>query len=124
MFQLNAVEVANLRCQIGTSRTDAHGGRRYAPYAFTEQGIAMLSSVLRSQRAVQVNVAIMRAFLQLRTMLASHEELKRKIDEMEKRYDAKFQSVFATLRQMLETPVPSKKQIGFHATVAVREPRK
>lgn len=76
----------------------------------------MLSSALRSDRAVQVNIAIMRAFLQLRAMLASHEELRRKIDEMEKRYDAKFHAVFSTLRQMLKTPIPSKRQIGFHAS--------
>ena len=75
----------------------------------------MLSSVLRSKRAVQVNVAIMRAFLQLRAMLATHEDLRRKIDEMEKRYDSQFHAVFATLRQMLETPIPAKRQIGFHA---------
>ena len=75
----------------------------------------MLSSVLRSDRAVQVNVAIMRAFLQLRAMLATHEDLRRKIIEMEKRYDSKFHAVFATLRQMLETPISPKRQIGFHA---------
>ena len=85
------------------------------PYVFTEQGVAMLSSVLRSDRAVQVNIAIMRAFLRLRAMLATHEDLRRKIDEMEKRYDTKFQAVFATLRQMLETPIPQKRLIGFHA---------
>jgi len=91
-----------------------HGGRRYRPYAFTEHGYAMLSSVLHSDRAVQVNIAIMRAFLQLRAMLATHEDLRRKIAEMEKRYDSKFHAVFATLRQMLETPIPPKRQIGFH----------
>jgi len=84
----------------------------------------MLSSVLRSPRAVQVNIAIMRAFLQLRTMLATHGDLPRKIDEMEKRYDAKFQSVFATLRHMLETPVPSKNQIEFHAAATSRRVRR
>ena len=84
----------------------------------------MLSSVLRSHRAVQVNNAIMRAFLQLRTVLASHEELRRKIDEMEKRYDVKFQSGFAILGHMLETPVPSKNQIGFHAAVISRRVRR
>jgi len=84
----------------------------------------MLSSVLRSQRAIQVNIAIMRAFLQLRTMLVNHDELRRKIDEMEKRYDAKFQAVFATLRQMLETPVPPRNQLGFHAAVVRRRARK
>jgi len=117
MFQLRARELQILRCQIVTSsRGVSHGGRRYLPYAFTEHGVAMLSSVLRSDRAVQVNIAIMRAFLQLRSMLASHEDLRRKIDEMEERYDAKFHAVFATLRQMLEAPIPPKRQIGFHAT--------
>jgi hypothetical protein len=85
------------------------------PNAFTEHGVAMLSSVLQSGRAVQVNIAIMRAFLQLRSMLSTHEDLRRKILEMEKRYDGKFHAVFATLRQMLETPVPRKRQIGFHS---------
>lgn len=74
----------------------------------------MLSSILRSDRAVQVNIAIMRAFLQLRAMLTTHEDLRRKISELEKRYDSKFHAAFATLRQMLETPIPPKKQIGFH----------
>ena len=77
--------------------------------------MAMLSSVLRSSRAVQVNVAIMRTFVHLREMLATHEELRRKIDAMEKRYDARFQAVFETIRQMLVTPIPAKKPIGFHA---------
>jgi len=115
MFQLKPRELQFLRFQIGTSRRTNHGGRRYKPYAFTEHGVAMLSSVLHSDRAVQVNIAIMRAFLQLRAMLATHDDLRRKINEMEKRYDAKFHAVFATLRQMLETPLPSKGQIGFHA---------
>jgi aspartate oxidase len=75
----------------------------------------MLSSGLPSARPVQVNVAIMRTFVRLREMLATHEELRRKIDAMEKRYDARFQAVFATIRQMLETPVLPKKPIGFHA---------
>ena len=88
----------------------------HAAYVFTEQGVAMLSSVLRSQRAVQVNVAIMRTFVRLREMLATHEDLRRKIDAMEKRYDARFQAVFDTIPQMLETPNPMKKAIGFHAT--------
>ena len=103
-----------MRFQFGTSKL-GRGGRRFAPYAFTEQGIAMLSSVLRSARAVQVNVAIMRTFVRLREMLATHEELRRKIDVMEKRYDARFQAVFETIRQMLETPIPARKSIGFHA---------
>lgn len=77
----------------------------------------MLSSVLNSSRAVQVNIAIMRAFLQLRAMLGTQEDLKQKLLEMEKSYDAKFQAVFATLKQMLETPIPPKRQIGFHAKI-------
>ncbi len=115
MFQLKSKEAKNLRFQTGTSSFSVHGGRRYRPYAFTEHGVAMLSSVLHSDRAVQVNIAIMRAFLQLRAMLATHEDLRRKIAEMEKRYDSKFHAVFATLRQMLETPIPPKRQIGFHS---------
>ncbi len=114
MFQLSSKDLHSLRFQTGTSKT-GRGGRRFAPYAFTEQGVAMLSSVLRSARAVQVNVAIMRTFVRLREMLATHEELRRKIDVMEKRYDARFQAVFDTIRQMLETPIPAKKPIGFHA---------
>jgi len=114
MFQLSSKDLHGLRFQFGTSKT-GRGGRRFAPYAFTEQGVAMLSSVLRSARAVQVNVAIMRTFVRLREMLATHEELRRKIDVMEKRYDARFQAVFETIRQMLETPIPARKPIGFHA---------
>jgi hypothetical protein len=106
-------ELQSLGFQSGTSKR-GRGGRRYAPYAFTEQGVAMLSSVLRSSRAVHVNVAIMRTFVRLREMLATHEELRRKIDAMEKRYDARFQAVFETIRRMLETPIPEKKPIGFH----------
>jgi hypothetical protein len=114
MFQLKRKETQNLKSQIVISSWG--GARRAFPYAFTEQGIAMLSSVLRSERAVQVNIVIMRAFVQLRAMLATHEDLRRKIDQMEKRYDAKFHAVFATLRHMLATPIPGKRQIGFHAS--------
>jgi hypothetical protein len=115
MFRVTASELDSLIFQTGISKKKSRGGRRYLPFAFTEHGVAMLSSVLRSDRAVQVNVAIMRAFLQLRAMLATHEDLRRKIIEMEKRYDSKFHAVFATLRQMLETPISPKRQIGFHA---------
>jgi phage regulator Rha-like protein len=114
MFQLSNSESRTLRFRIGISKDTGRGGRRYAPYVFTEQGVAMLSSVLNSPRAVQVNIAIMRAFLQMRAMLATHEDLRRKISEMEKRYDSRFQAVFTTLKQMLETPVPTRRQIGFH----------
>ena len=113
MFRLSSREISGLRFQSGTSKNGA-GGRRYAPYAFTEQGVAMLSSVLRSQRAVQVNVAIMRTFVRLRELLATHEDLRRKIEVMEKKYDARFQAIFTTIKQMLETPIPPKRRIGFH----------
>jgi hypothetical protein len=111
MFQLSAEERKILQSQFVTS---TWGGARARPYAFTEQGVAMLSSVLRSPRAVHVNIAIMRAFVQLRSMLATHEELRRKIEEMERKYDARFQSIFATIKQMLDTPIPAKRAIGFH----------
>jgi hypothetical protein len=90
MFRLNEREVDALRYQTGTSKNEGRGGRCYAPYVFTEQGVAMLSRVLRSSRAVQVNIAIMRTFVRLREMLATNQKLRRKIEEMEKRYDAKF----------------------------------
>jgi ORF6N domain len=115
MFQLTKKDAGVLRLQFAISNKTGRGGRRYRPYVFTEHGVAMLSSILHSDRAVQVNIAIMRAFLQLRAMLATHEDLRRKIMEMEKRYDSKFHAVFATLRQMLETPIPTKRQIGFHS---------
>jgi hypothetical protein len=91
MFHLTQDEFRNLRCQIGTS--SSWGGRRRPPYAFTEQGVAMLSSVLRSKRAVQVNVEIMRAFVRLRRVLADHASLARCVDELEKEYDVQFRVV-------------------------------
>jgi hypothetical protein len=94
------VELRNLRYQTGTS--SSHGGTRYPPRAFTEQGVAMLSSVLRSQRAIDINIAIMRAFVQLRGLLASHADLARRLDELEKRYDGNFASIFAAIRQLME----------------------
>jgi len=112
MFQLSSAEFKILKSQSVTSTWG--GARRSRPYAFTEQGVAMLSSVLRSERAVQVNIAIMRAFVHLRTLMATREDLRRKIEQMEKRYDARFHAVFATLKQMLEVPVPRKREIGFH----------
>jgi ORF6N domain len=115
MFQLNREEMEALRFQIGISKNEGRGGRRYAPYAFTEQGIAMLSSVLRSERAVQVNIAIMRTFVRLRKMLTSNEELRRKIEELEERYDTQFQVVFTAIKEMLEAPEKPKRTIGFHS---------
>jgi len=111
MFQLNQEEFAILRSQIVTSSD--WGGRRYRPYAFTEQGVAMLSSVLRSRRAIQVNIEIMRAFIRLRQMLASHVELARKLDALEKKYDAQFKQVFEAIRQLMAPPEPKRRPIGF-----------
>jgi len=112
LFQLTADEHKNLKSQFVIS---SWGGARTAPYAFTEQGVAMLSSVLRSPRAVQVNIAIMRTFVRLREMLATNQKLRRKIEDMEKRYDAKLQIVFATIESMLEDEDLPKHGIGFHA---------
>ena len=113
MFQLNGDESDNLRCQIGIS--SGWGGRRRSrPYAFTEQGVAMLSSVLRSPRAVQVNIAIMRAFVRLRELLMSNADLARKLIALENKYDAHFKIVFEAIRELMEGPPPPKKpRIGF-----------
>jgi len=111
MFQLSKEEFDNLRFHFGTSSD--WGGRRYPPYAFTEQGVAMLSSVLHSQRAIQVNIEIMRAFIRLRQMLASHVELARKLDALEKKYDAQFKQVFEAIRQLMVPPEPKRRPIGF-----------
>lgn len=117
MFRLTADETENLSFQIGIS--SSYGGRRYLPHAFTEQGVAMLSSVLRSDRAVQVNIAIMRAFVQLRQILGSHAELARKLAELERRiegHDTAIQSIFEAIRQIMAPPAPSQppREIGFH----------
>jgi len=110
MFQLTSEEFDNLRSQFVIS---SWGGRRSSPYAFTEQGVSMLSSVLKSRRAVQVNVEIMRTFVRLRQMLASHADLARKLDTLEKRYDAQFKAVFDAIRQLMAPPEPKRKRIGF-----------
>jgi hypothetical protein len=107
MFQLSKEEFVSLRSQIVISK--GKGGRRYPPYAFTEQGVAMLSSVLRSSRAIQVNIQIMRAFTQLRQMLSTHKDLKKKVESMEKKYDENFKIVFKAIKQMLETDEKPKK---------------
>lgn len=113
MFQLTEEEWNLLRFQTGTSNTD-RGGRRYMPYVFTEQGVAMLSSVLNSERSVQVNIAIMRAFVQLREIAVSHKDLLQKVNEMEKKYDENFRVVFAALKRLMEPqPLPLKRRIGF-----------
>jgi len=111
MFQLTAEEAGRLRSQIVTSNT--RGGRRWRPYAFTEQGVAMLSSVLHSPRAVAVNVEIMRAFVELRRVLESTAGLSRRLDTLERRYDAQFKGVFDAIRQLMLPPTASRRKIGF-----------
>ena len=113
MFQLNADEAAFLRSQTVTLKTGRGQHRKYLPYAFTEQGVAMLSSVLRNPRAVQVNIEIMRAFVRLRKMLASNAQLAGKLDALEKKYDAQFRVVFEAIRQLMAPPDRPPKKIGF-----------
>lgn len=113
MFRLTKEEAVSLRFQIGISKTEGRGGRRYLPYVFTEQGVAMLSSVLNSERAVRVNIAIMRAFVKLREMLSTHKDLARKLADMEKKYDAQFKVVFDAIRQLMSPTLPKKGKIGF-----------
>jgi hypothetical protein len=114
MFRLRAEEVRNLKCQFGIS---SWGGRRAAPYAFTEQGVAMLSSVLKSDRAVKVNIAIMRAFVQLREILENNRELARKFSELEYRigkHDEEIAAIIDAIRQLMTPPEKPRRQIGFH----------
>jgi len=113
MYQLTKEEADSLRFQIGMSKASGRGGRRYLPHAFTEQGVAMLSSVLNSKRAVQVNIAIMRAFVKLRETIASHKVLARRLDELEKQYDQQFRIVFDTIRELMAPPAKSRRKIGF-----------
>ena len=116
MFQLTDEEFENLKSQIVISSWG--GMRRAKPYAFTEQGVAMLSSVLRSKRAVQVNIEIMRAFVRLREMLAAHRALARKLVDLEKKYDEQFKVVFEAIHQLMTPPEKPKRKIGFE----VKEP--
>jgi hypothetical protein len=118
MFRLTAEETRLLTSQFAMSKP-GRGGRRNPPYAFTEQGVAMLSSVLNSERAVQVNIAIMRAFVRLRQILATHRELAEKLHAMENKYDKQFKIVFEIIRQLMKPPVappaPARHSIGFIA---------
>ncbi|MDD3581307.1 MAG: ORF6N domain-containing protein [Desulfobacca sp.] len=111
MFQLTKAEFDHLRSPSVSSRQ--WGGRRYPPYAFTEQGVAMLASVLNSPRAIQVNIEIIRAFIRLRQMLAAHTELAKKLAALEKKYDAQFKVVFEAIRQLMTPPEPKRRRIGF-----------
>ncbi|MDP3439882.1 MAG: ORF6N domain-containing protein [Azonexus sp.] len=118
MFQLNHDEWASLKSQTVTSN---RGGTRYAPYVFSEQGIAMLSSVLRSEQAVQVNIEIMRAFVRLRRILSEHQEIARRLDTLESHYDAQFKAVFDAIRQLMMPPHSNKNPIGFTAEIHGKE---
>ncbi len=111
MFQLTKSEFDDLRSQSVISRS--WGGRRYPPYAFTEQGVAMLSSVLRSEQAAQVNVEIMRAFVQLRALLATNRDLALRLDELEQRYDAQFKVVIDAIRELMQPPAQPRRSMGF-----------
>lgn len=111
-FQLTKEEFDFLRSQFVTS---SWGGRRYAPYVFTEQGVAMLSSVLRSKRAIQVNIQIMRTFTQLRELVASHDKLRARIEEMEQRFDKQFKIVFEAISELFNEKEQPARQVGFTA---------
>jgi hypothetical protein len=114
MFQLTAEELENWRSHFVTSNPNAKMSLRRRPYAFTEQGVAMLSSVLRSKRAVEVNIEIMRAFVRLRELLGTHKELAAKLAELEQKYDEKFRVVFQAIRQLMEPPSRQPKApIGY-----------
>jgi len=116
MFELNENEYASLRSQIATIKSGRGAHRKYLPNVFTEQGVAMLSSVLNSDRAVQVNIAIMRAFVHMRELAASNREIARKLDELEKKYDKhdrQFMVVFDAIRSLLAPPAAKKRKIGF-----------
>ena len=125
MFQLTKKETESLIFQSGRSNrplrsqfvtSNQRGGRRYRPYAFTEQGVAMLSSVLNSGRAVQVNIAIMRTFVRLREMLLSNADLARKLADLESKYDAQFKVVFDAIRELMLPPDPPRRRIGFSSS--------
>jgi hypothetical protein len=115
MFQLTSTEVAELNRSQIVIGSEKHRDPRSRPYAFTEQGIAMLSSVLRSKRAISVNVEIMRAFVKLRQILASNSELSRRLYELESKYDKQFRVVFTAIRQLMARPVRDRKEIGFRS---------
>jgi hypothetical protein len=116
MFQLTKEEAGSLRFQIGISKPEGRGGRRYLPFVFTEQGVAMLSSVLNSERAVLVNIAIMRTFVKLREIMSTHKDLAHKIDALERKYadhDHRIEVVFEAIKKLLQPPLPPKRRMGF-----------
>ena len=113
MFQLNVKESRFLRLQIATLETGRGRYRKYLPMVFTEQGVAMLSGVLNSSRAVQVNIQIMRTFVKLRQIMASNAELSKKIEALELKYDGQFKVVFEAIRQLIAPPETKRRRIGF-----------
>ena len=115
MFQLTPEDVERLRSQFATLKAGRGQHRKYRPYVFTEQGVAMLSSVLHSERAIQVNIAIMRAFVQLREMIGSKKGLARRLNELEKKYDSQFRVVFEAIRELMAEPEPKVRRMGFKA---------
>ena len=118
MFELTKQESNASRYRFGTLKRGAHA--KYTSFVFTEQGVAMLSTVLNSKRAIQVNIEIMRAFVRLREILATHKDLARKLEELEKKYDEQFRVVFEAIRQLMAPPQrPPKRRIGF----GVEEPK-
>jgi hypothetical protein len=117
MFQLSPDEFQNWRSQIVTSNPAAKMGLRRRPLAFTEQGVAMLSGVLNSQRAIEVNIAIMRAFVRLRELLTSHKELARRLDELERKYDRQFAVVFEAIRKLMAPLTEQRPELGYHTLV-------
>ena len=115
MFQLTREETPSLRSQTVTLNRGRGKHGKYLPHAFTQEGIAMLSSVLRSERAVQVNIGIMRAFVRLRALAASHQDLARRLDDLERKYDKQFKVVFDAIRSLVEPPPQPQKKVGFRA---------
>jgi hypothetical protein len=116
MFELSKDEYDSLRYQFGTLKRGQH--TKYLPLAFTEQGVAMLSSVLNSRRAIEINILIMRAFVRLRDMVSTHKDLLRKVEEMERKYDRQFQVVFEAMKQLMAEPEKPRKKIGFEVKEA------
>jgi hypothetical protein len=113
MFRLTAKESDSLTSQFAMLKKGRGQHKKYLPVVFSEQGVAMLSSVLNSPRAIQVNIQIMRAFVKLRQLMSSHADLARKIEDLEKRYDGQFHMVFEAIRRLMEPPIPKKRRIGF-----------
>ena len=120
-FQLTVQEFTDLRSQFVISKSDGAGGRTYRPWVFTEQGVAMLSSALRSPRAVHVNIEIVRTFVKLRQLLGGHAELNRRLGELEKKYDKQFASVFEAIRQLMAPPTKEQREMGYHTLIGKKE---